>query len=160
MAVYWAQGKGLSTETARREIVAMAAYQSERFGEYRDTSAADTLARLVQGYLGYDKAVLRLDVNLADIIDVVTAGKVVIVPAAGRDLGNPNFVSPGPLHHALLVHGYDEATREFITHDPGTRNGENYRYDEWVLYAAIRDYPSGYHEDWPSVKKNVIVVER
>ena len=48
--------------------------------------------------------------------------------------------------------------KEFITNDPGTRKGELYRYNETVLYSAIRDYPTGYHETINKIEKNMIVV--
>jgi hypothetical protein len=35
--------------------------------------------------------------------------------------------------------------KEFITNDPGTKRGFHYRYNEKVLYNAIRNYPTGNH---------------
>ena len=75
------------------------------------------------------------------IRDELSAGRLVIVPAAGRMLGNPNFRQPGPIYHMLVIRGYDANTDEFITNDPGTRKGEGYRYDSAVLIAAIHDWP-------------------
>jgi hypothetical protein len=58
----------------------------------------------------------------------------------------------------LVIRGYDPATKEFITNDPGTRKGEGYRYPEQIIYAAWRDYPSGDHEPILNINKNMIVV--
>jgi len=63
------------------------------------------------------------------------------VPAAGRELGNPNFTDPGPLYHMLVVRGYTE--NNFITNDVGTRKGENYQYKYDVLMNAIHDWNGG-----------------
>jgi hypothetical protein len=78
----------------------------------------------------------------------------------GRELKNPNFKAPGPVTHMVLVKGYDYKTKEFITNDPGTRRGENYRYPEKISLKAIRVYPTGYHLAVKKVKKEMIVVEK
>ena len=58
----------------------------------------------------------------------------------------------------IVVRGYDPVTKEFITNDPETRNGKLYKYKSDVLYEAIRDYPTGYHELITHIDKNMIVV--
>ena len=42
----------------------------------------------------------------------------------------------------------------------GTRLGEGYRYPVSTLFAAIRDYPTGYHEPIERTEKVMIVVSR
>ena len=86
------------------------------------------------------------------------SGNIVIVPANGRVIGNPYFNPPGPARHMVVIRGYDPVTKEFITNDPGTERGENYRYPEAVLYNGIRDYPTGYHKPIVEDKKVMIVV--
>lgn len=71
----------------------------------------------------------------------ISLGNPIIAPAAGRLLGNPNFIAPGPRYHMLVIIGYDND--EFITNDPGTRNGSSYRYKHAVLMNAIHDFTSG-----------------
>ncbi|KKU51956.1 MAG: hypothetical protein UX75_C0058G0008, partial [Candidatus Moranbacteria bacterium GW2011_GWE2_47_10] len=55
-------------------------------------------------------------------------------------------------------------SKEFITNDSGTRNGEGYRYGENVLFGAVRDYPTGNHYEKPIdesvIERNMIVVGR
>ncbi len=65
-------------------------------------------------------------------------GKVIIYFASGRDLGNPNFRAPGPLYHVIVIKGYDGSN--FITNDPGTRNGMGYEYSYKTLAAAGADW--------------------
>ena len=36
------------------------------------------------------------------IKEFLMAGKLVIVPAAGRQLGNPYYKAPGPVYHMLV----------------------------------------------------------
>lgn len=83
-----------------------------------------------------------------------------VVPTNGRALGNPNFTAPGPERHMLVLIGYDPETKEFITNDPGTRQGRHYRYHEEVLFSAIRDYPTGDRVPITSVSKPGIIVSR
>ena len=88
----------------------------------------------------------------------MSRGSLVLVPAFGQILGNPYFTPPGPATHMLVIRGYDETTKEFITNDPGTRRGEGYRYSYAALVRAIRDYPTGDHEPVPTLEKRMIVV--
>jgi hypothetical protein len=58
----------------------------------------------------------------------------------------------------VVIRGYDVDTKEFITNDVGTRQGENYRYPESVLFNAIRDYPTGDHLPITGFTKSAILV--
>jgi hypothetical protein len=86
-------------------------------------------------------AVIIDNPTVGDIKQLIALGKPVIVPAAGRELGNPFFTGEGPLYHMLVIRGYTETT--FITNDPGTRMGENYVYDIDVLMSAMGDWNNG-----------------
>jgi len=158
MAVYWALGKDLTKEQAKQEILAASLYQEENFSEYRDTSAQDTAQRIIKGYFGYENFELKKDIGADNIIQELAAGNLVIVPTNGQALSNPNFNPPGPERHMLVVIGYDYQTQEFITNDPGTRKGQSYRYAKDILFDAIRDYPTGYHEEIEEINKVMIVV--
>ncbi|NQV00931.1 MAG: C39 family peptidase [Parcubacteria group bacterium] len=158
MAVYWALNKELDKNIAQEKIIAMADYQKKKFGQAEDTSAQDTTERLIKGYFEYSNAEVRRNINIHDIIEEIKKGNAVIVPANGQLLGNPYFTQPGPEKHNLIIRGYDENKQEFITNDPGTRRGEEYRYNQDVLYNAIRDYPTGYHELIERIEKVMIVV--
>lgn len=163
MAAVWAGAidpvRISSPDLASKEIIMLSEYQLEYDGEFRDRSANDT-AHLMKEYFNY--AGIRFETNITadDIIREITNGNIVIVPANGQVLGNPNFTSPGPERHMLVIRGWDPITGEFITNDPGTRRGEAYRYDKTVLYNAIRDYRTGYHVPIESVKKTMIVITR
>ena len=88
-------------------------------------------------------------------------GNLVLVPANGIKLNNPNFTPPGPDRHMLVIKGYDLDSGEFITNDPGTRKGEGYRYKEEIIMGAITDYPTGDHLQMTGEEeKAMIVVER
>jgi len=144
MAIYWARGESFDRYKAREEILAASHYEEERLGFYEDTSIDDTAEYIVAGYFGHENFEVMHDVSVADIAGELRKSRVVLVGLEGRALFNPNFPGSTPFRHMLIVIGYDSETDEFITHDPGTRNGENYRYSAEVMQGALLDYPSGY----------------
>ncbi len=158
MAVRWALGQSLTKDEALAAIIGSSDYTLKKYGEYRDISVLDTLNWVIKDYLNYQKAAVKDNVSLADIIAELKKGNVIIAPMNGQALGNPNFTPPGPITHMLLIRGYDAARNVFITNDPGTRHGELYEYDADILFKAIRAYPTGNHEPITKIEKNVIVV--
>ena len=161
MAMLCVKGKKeISKEEALKEILAISDFELEEYGSYMDTSASDTIKRILVAYFDYDEAELQYDIEAEDIIAELEKGNIVMAPFNGRKLGNPNFVAPGPERHMLLIIGYDYDKKEFITNDPGTRLGKGFRYDRDVLFTAIRDYATG--ENLPIVgnRKAMIVLGR
>lgn len=160
MAVYWAEDKILSPEIVKEKIIELADFQTKNHGNYIDTSAQDTVDIIFKEFFSYNKVEIVYDFDKQDMIDILENNQLIIVPTNGQALGNPNFTAPGPERHSLVIRGYDFTTKEFVTNDPGTRKGENYRYDEDILFAAIQDYPSGDHEPILENKKAMIVVSK
>ncbi len=120
----------------KNQIDELVDYQLQVLGEHKDLNLAET-AQLAADYykLNY-RLISQLD---ADKIKIeLSKGNPVIIPTAGRLLANPNFRSPGPLYHMLVVKGYQDDY--FITNDPGTKNGENYLYKTNQLINAIADW--------------------
>lgn len=103
----------------------------------------------------YNGAVARVVENPSadDLRALLAAGHPVIIPAFGRNLGNPFFTGEGPLYHMLVLRGYTPTT--FIANDPGTRHGENYQYATDVLMNAIGDWDG----DSPDGGSRVIVLD-
>lgn len=157
MAMYWVQGKSLTPAIAEKEILAISDWEERTYGSYHDTSAEDTNKRILQGYFKYNDAKVRHNVSLEDIKAELRAGHAVITPMNGKALNNPYFTAGGPDRHMLIVIGYDPATKEIITHDPGTRQGRSYRYKESVFYSAMRDYATGYHEPITGGKAMIVI---
>ena len=151
------EGKRLTREEVKAKLLDMAAFQTKLIGHGVDTDAADTHEYLLKQYFDLAETQVVYDFDLAELKEVVMT-HLVIVPTNGQALGNPNFTAPGPLQHMLVIKGYDMATQEFITNDPGTRKGEGYRYPEQVLYDAIREYPTGKHLPIISQRKAMLVV--
>lgn len=124
--------------TADKELLAIKAFEDKFFGFYEDTTVAQT-AQIFREYYKYTKVQTIKDPTVDQIKQAVAAGRLVIIPAAGRDLGNPYFQSPGPLYHMLVIKGYTNKGK-FITNDPGTRHGADYLYDQTVIMNAIHDW--------------------
>lgn len=141
----------IDPDVADTAILDVVAFQEDFFGFYLDTTAHET-AQFIDFYYGLHAQVIE-NPTVDQIKTEIAAGRPVIVPAAGRELGNPNFLGLGPLYHMFVIRGYTED--QFITNDPGTRNGEGFVYDIDVVMDAIGDWNNG---DPASGAKRVIFV--
>lgn len=163
MAMAWTEGKKtLSKEEAKKAIIAISDFELKNYGEYRDVSLEDLRQWVFIDYFKYDEKKVRVvkNITLTDLKKELAKGNLVLVPADGRALKNPYFTAPGPERHVLLIKGYDQKKKQFITNDAGTRRGENYRYSENVLFKAIRAYPTGYHLPIKKIEKKMLVIEK
>jgi hypothetical protein len=160
LAVYWARGLSLDKQKAKEEILAISAYQTEKYQEFRDTSVKDTAQWIIKGYFNFSNFEIKENISLEDIKNELIMGNLIIVPTNGQTLGNPHFTSPGPERHNLVIRGFDDQKGIFITNDPGIKEGESCEYPQGVLFSSIRDYPTGYHVPISEVKKNMIVVKK
>jgi hypothetical protein len=149
---YYYSGKTFTKDIADKEILALVEWEKGYFGDYKDTTAEQT-AQFIRAYWGYKRVDVEYNPTIEQIKRHVFAGRPVIVPAAGKQLGNPNFRNGGPLYHMFVVRGW--ADGQFITNDVGTRKGENYRYDDDVVMNAMHDWNGG---DVENGKKAIIVV--
>lgn len=130
-----------STADAEAALQQVKKWQVDTLGFYYDTTAEET-ARAIESI--YDLTVtLKKNPTIDDIRRALSDNKLVIVPTAGRELGNPNFKAPGPIYHNLVIRGYTKDGK-FITNDPGTRKGNAYVYSQSVIMNAMHDWvPSG-----------------
>jgi hypothetical protein len=143
MAMAWVNSEGsISPQEAQKRILEIIDFENKTFGYSTDTDTSD-IARIFREYFKYENIQAREDITAEDIRTELQKGNLVIVPAFGQALGNPNFVQPGPVAHMLVIIGYDPASQQFITNDPGTRKGAGYRYNESLLFKAIWEYESG-----------------
>lgn len=135
MAAKYFKGQPLSETIMEDELQKMLKWNDDN-GYKLDYTAAET-AKVAQDYFGLS-ARISDDVSVDAIKYELSKGNLVIVPAAGRELKNPNFKRPGPIYHMLLIKGYNDS--EFITNDPGTRKGNSYRYPYQQLLEAVHDW--------------------
>jgi uncharacterized protein YvpB len=138
---YW-QNYGLSSNRADDEIKALVNYQTAQ-GLGQDITI-EQVAQIAEEYYGFKTRMLH-NPTIEDIKREISWENPVIIPAAGRKLGNPYFSGAGPWYHMLVVTGYDR--NEFITNDPGTKRGKGYKYKYQTLMDAIHD--------WTGVKEEI-----
>lgn len=139
MIHYYYQNKELTPQTATDEILKMVDWQVTNWGGHYDLTASQTAA-LIKEYLGYKKVEIIDNPTIDEIKSYLADNLPVIVPAAGRLLGNPHFRQPGPIYHMLVIKGY--TGDEFITNDPGTKYGHDYLYNYDVILNSLHDWNS------------------
>jgi len=161
MAMAWIKDRGdIDPVVAQAEIIALADWQQEKFGEHRDLHIADVATRLFGDYFNYQLVEIKTLNNKFDLIQALKENKIILIPSDGQALANPYFTPPGPERHLLVVIGYNPKTDEFITNDPGTRQGSSFVYPADQLFNAIRVYPSGYHEEIVQSDKLGLIVSQ
>lgn len=160
MAMRWVQGGGaITVNEALAEIKALSDYNNAQYGFYLDVSAADT-TRLLREYYNHSPVELTREVTVERIKAELAAGNLLIMPMNGRAIPNNPYTPPGPERHMLLVVGYDTATNEIITNDPGTKFGYQKRYAMPGFIAAVRDYTSGYHQPIGAGQPAMIIIRK
>lgn len=141
VARFYQQRDFAGTADQEAGLQAIKKWEVDNLGFYFDTTAAEN-ARILEELFNLHVELI-VDPTITQIKTALAAGHPVIVPAAGRELGNPNFKSPGPIYHNLVIRGYTK-NGKFITNDPGTRKGEEYIYDQSVIMSAMHDWvPEG-----------------
>lgn len=144
MAVRYVRGQSLgSANQVEAQLQSMKRWELQHLGHHYDTSMAET-ARIAQSVYGVRTKLVR-NPTAQQLRDMLDGGHPVIVPAAGRQLGNPFFRRPGPDYHVFVLRGYTTDGR-FIVNDPGTQFGKNYLYSEATLMRALHDYNNGHPE--------------
>lgn len=119
-----------------KQITSLTNWEQTRFGYYLDITTAET-AEMIRSVYNL-KATVVNNYTEKDIKDALNANKLVILPVNGRKIGNPYYKQPGPIYHMLVVRGY--TATQLITNDPGTKNGENYKYSFTTLKNAPADW--------------------
>lgn len=142
----------IDADTAEADIMQIVEFEKALFGFFESTTAVQT-AVLVEQMYGYERVEVIENPTVEDLKAHIIAGRPVVVPAAGRLLGNPNFRGEGPLYHALVLKGYTETT--FVTNDPGTRRGSDYQYDFDTVMNSMHDWNGG---DVVKGEKVVIII--
>jgi len=149
---YWNR-EPLSLDDAEKEVGAMVDWETANGMSYDVTM--EELAEVARGH-GFEATVTD-DVTAESIEGYLNDGYPIIIPAAGRDLGNPFFSGAGPWYHALVIVGYDN--KNYIVNDPGTKRGENFVYKKDVLLAAIHDW-TGVKEEIRNGEKRMLIIRK
>lgn len=130
--------KVINKQEAEDELQKMKNFQVKEYGKFED-STMEEVVDLAQSFYQINNLEVVYDFEAEDLKRELAKGSPVIVPTAGRELGNPYYTPPGPLYHNLVLIGYKN--NRIITNDPGTRRGQNMEYDLQKLYSAVHDFP-------------------
>lgn len=131
--------KKISTNNADWEILKLVDWENENLGFFKDTNTIET-AQILKDYFNLN-AEISEEVTADKIKQALLENKIVILPTAGRVLDNPYFSGEGPIYHMLIVRGWDK--NNFVTNDPGTKRGENFKYSYENLLNAVHDWNNG-----------------
>jgi len=99
---------------------------------------ARTIVQIINDYTPFEAEMIE-NPTLEQLKNELDNGRPIILTADGKALNNPYFLNDGPRYHALVLTGYDDDTNEFISNDPGTRRGLDFRYKYDTIMAAMRD---------------------
>lgn len=137
------KGYNLSPLFARDELLKLVNWQqSQGWGGSIDiVDVRSSAAWYMQ--VSEDELVILRYPEVEEIKTQLAHGNPVLAVADGKTLPNPHFTGDGPVYHALVVIGYDDTTGEFITNDPGTQHGKDFRYKYDDLITSLRDWNGG-----------------
>ena len=152
MMDYYLRNAPLEPDQANREILQLVQWEEAHHYKY-DVSILE-LKNIVEEYYKYPTRIVE-DVTKESIMYEIANGNPVVVPVAGRNLNNPYFSGDGPWYHMLIITGYDG--KFFITNDPGTRHGLDYKYKMDLLVDAIHDW-TGVKQDIESGQKRMLII--
>ncbi|MEI6040165.1 MAG: C39 family peptidase [Candidatus Berkelbacteria bacterium] len=152
---YFLNHKNLSSDEMNLQILKMVDWQKEKTGqtEQKDLTTQETLV-IAKDFFGLKGKIVD-NASITDLKKEIAQNHAVIVPTAGRLLGNPNFRAPGPIYHMVVAIGYDE--KNMIVQDVGTRNGDHYIYNEKIFANAWHDW-AGSAETIEQGKRNMLVL--
>lgn len=115
--------------------------KNKHFGRSLDESA-ETMTALINNFLPWEAHIVN-NPSLEQIKEQIDLERPVIVPVSGKDLKNPRFRNGGPRYHVLVISGYNDQKQEFITQEPGTKYGLDFRYTYDTIMDANHDLVSG-----------------
>ncbi len=132
------RGKTLESKAiAKEEISKILNIKNKNFGTSLDEDAKQ-ITKLINDFLPWEAKLVE-NPSLQQIKSEIDNNRPVIIPVHGKYLYNPRFKNGGPDYHALVISGYDNNTNEFITQEPGTRHGKDFRYSYQTIMSAIHD---------------------
>ena len=155
VAEYFSGNKNarLDPELVEGQLTKLTDWEMQTFGYNLDINSEEVIKMVSANYSLQTKIIK--DFTIDDIKNELAQNHLVLLPANGQLLGNPNFKQPGPIYHMLVIKGY--TSDSIITNDPGTRNGQNYPYSYDTLYNANGNW-SHQTNSVDLTQKNIIVV--
>lgn len=154
LAKYYLDGVSLDDQEMDEQILRLVDWEVKNWGGHYNLSIAKT-AELAENNYNIKTKIFN-NANIDTLKTEIAKNHPVIVPAAGRLLGNPYFRQPGPVYHMLVVIGYDE--KNMIVQELGNNHGANYHYNTKIFENAWHDW-AGDAENIEQGAKNFLILE-
>jgi len=152
LAKYYLFGKNLEDQEMDDQITKLVDWEVKNWGGHHNITISQTAELAEKNYDVASK--IFNDANIDLIKTEVSKNHPVIIPVAGKLLGNPYFRQPGPVYHMLLVVGYDE--KNMIVHEVGNNHGANYKYNTKIFENAWHDWDEA---DIEQGAKNFLILQ-
>lgn len=138
---YYLGEKTVSINVAEKFMEMLFEKQDALYGSNSNSDVTRT-AEMINRYSSYG-AFIKENPTIEEIKSEINKGRPVLTPNYGFGLKNPNipFLASGSSYHMVVVIGYNDETREFITNDSGDgKTGAGYRYGYNLFMVTIQDY--------------------
>lgn len=141
MVDYFYSNKKFTPDTAEKSIIEIINTKNNYIGKSLDEDAK-TIIAIINGFFSWE-AYIQKNPTLEQIKAEIDNGRPIIMPIHGKYLYNPYFRNGGPDYHSIVISGYDDDKQEFITQEPGTRRGLDFRYSYGIIMNAMHDFMPG-----------------
>jgi len=128
-------------QKAKEEILKIINLKNKNFGWSLDENS-EKIVQLINEFLPWEAKIAH-NPSLEQLKTEIDNNRPVILPAHGKYLYNPHFANGGPDYHTIVLSGYDDEKQEFITQEPGTRYGQDFRYKYTTIMNAMHDFLPG-----------------
>lgn len=134
--------EALNKTKAKKLLLELFDIKNKTYGKSLDEST-EKMTDLINKFFPFEASIIEQPTR-EQIKEQIDLGQPVIIPVSGKDLHNPRFRNGGPRYHVLVISGYDDEKQQFITQEPGTQIGLDFRYPYGTIMDAIHDLvPSG-----------------
>jgi len=128
----------LNSSIAEQAILNVLKMKEKYYGESLDENA-EQIADMVNKFFSWEARVVE-NPSLEQMKKELDEKRLIILPTDGKQLKNPNFLNGGPDYHVLVLSGYNEKKKVFVSQDPGTKKGHNYEYSYDTIMSAMHDF--------------------
>ena len=138
---YYLGKKEISKTLAKSAMESLFNWQNKNFGRNADSNAEET-AKIINEYTSFS-ATVKTNPTLEEIKSELDNGYPVISLHYGFGLNNPAipFLANGSSYHMMVLVGYDNKKKEFITNDPGNeKKGLDFRYKYDTILNTLGDF--------------------
>jgi hypothetical protein len=143
----------MDATTFRNELLDIVEWQKQKFWKFDHTNVDET-AIILKEYFWYENFLILNDPTVNQMKEYLSQWNIIIAPFYGVGM-NPYYSDGGPPYHFMAIKWYTQDT--FISHDVGTKRGENYEYPISIIMDRLHDYDAIDMQLWA---KKLIVIQK